>query len=110
MEIGTIIRSRRAARGLTQAQVAQALGVTATAVSKWERNASLPEVTLLPALARLLGTDLNDLLAFQQEMTREEVSAFLETLHRTAGEGAWPLPSPWRRSSGSSSPGAACWR
>ena len=87
MEIGSIIRSRRAARGLTQAQVAQALGVTATAVSKWERNASLPEITLLPALARLLGTDLNDLLAFQQEMTREEVSAFLETLHRTAGEG-----------------------
>ena len=87
MEIGSIIRSRRAARGFTQAQVAQALGVTATAVSKWERNTSLPEVTLLPALARLLGTDLNDLLAFQQEMTREEVSAFLETLHRTAGEG-----------------------
>ena len=87
MEIGSIIRSRRAARGLTQEQVAQALGVTATAVSKWERNASLPEITLLPALARLLGTDLNDLLAFQQEMTREEVSAFLETLHRTAGEG-----------------------
>ena len=87
MEIGSIIRSRRAARGLTQEQVAQALGITATAVSKWERNASLPEITLLPALARLLGTDLNDLLAFQQEMTREEVSAFLETLHRTAGEG-----------------------
>ena len=87
MEIGSIIRSRRAAQGLTQEQVAQALGVTATAVSKWERNTSLPEVTLLPALARLLGTDLNDLLAFQQEMTREEVSAFLDTLHRTAGEG-----------------------
>ena len=97
MEIGSIIRSRRAARGFTQEQVAQALGVTATAVSKWERNASLPEITLLPALARLLGTDLNDLLAFQQEMTRAE-------------RGAWPLPSPWQRSSGSSSPGAACWR
>ena len=68
MEIGSIIRSRRAARGLTQAQVAQALGVTATAVSKWERNTSLPEITLLPALARLLGTDLNGLLSFQQEM------------------------------------------
>ena len=51
MEIGSIIRSRRAAQGLTQEQVAQALGVTATAVSKWERNTSLPEITLLPALA-----------------------------------------------------------
>ena len=107
---GAFLAVLRKEKGLTQRALAERLYVSDKAVSKWERNASLPEVTLLPALARLLGTDLNDLLAFQQEMTREEVSAFLETLHRTAGEGAWPLPSPWRRSSGSSSPGAACWR
>lgn len=84
MEIGTMIRTRRTAQGLTQEQVAAALGVTATAVSKWERDVSLPEITLLPALARLLGTDLNGLLAFQQEMTREEVARFLEQLHQAA--------------------------
>ena len=48
--------------------MATALGVSAPAVSKWERGESFPEITLLPALARLLGTDLNGLLSFQQEM------------------------------------------
>ena len=51
-------------KGLTQEQVATALGVSAPAVSKWERGESFPEIPLLPALARLLGTDLNGLLSF----------------------------------------------
>ena len=68
MEIGSVIREKRTAQGLTQEQVATALGVSAPAVSKWERGESFPEITLLPALARLLGTDLNGLLSFQQEM------------------------------------------
>ena len=56
MEIGSVIREKRTAQGLTQEQVATALGVSAPAVSKWERGESFPEITLLPALARLLGT------------------------------------------------------
>ncbi|MFQ8983728.1 MAG: helix-turn-helix domain-containing protein [Evtepia sp.] len=109
MEIGTIIRSRRAARGLTQAQVAQALGVTATAVSKWERNASLPEITLLPALARLLGTGLNDLLAFQQEMTRRRCPPSWKPSTAPLERGmaaAFALAKEQRKQF----PGAACWR
>ena len=69
MEIGSVIREKRTAQGLTQEQVATALGVSAPAVSKWERGESFPEITLLPALARLLGTDLNGLLSFQQELS-----------------------------------------
>ena len=84
MPIETTIRQLRQARGLTQEQVARALGVSAPAVSKWETGASLPEITLLPALARLLGTDLNELLSFQKEMSREEVAAFLNQLAETA--------------------------
>ena len=48
---------------------------------------SFPEITLLPALARLLGTDLNGLLSFQQEMGREEIAAFLGRLVQAAEEG-----------------------
>ncbi|MFQ9412486.1 MAG: hypothetical protein ACLR1T_17655 [Evtepia gabavorous] len=48
---------------------------------------SFPEITLLPALARLLGTDLNGLLSFQQEMGREEIAAFLGRLVQVAEEG-----------------------
>lgn len=84
MEIGSVIREKRTAQGLTQEQVATALGVSAPAVSKWERGESFPEITLLPALARLLGTDLNGLLSFQQEMGREEIAAFLGRLVQAA--------------------------
>ena len=87
MEIGSVIREKRTAQGLTQEQVATALGVSAPAVSNWERGESFPEITLLPALARLLGTDLNGLLSFQQEMGREEIAAFLGRLVQVAEEG-----------------------
>ena len=80
MEIGHIIREKRRAKGLTQEQVAAALGVSAPAVSKWEGNLSFPDITLLPRLARLLGTDLNGLMAFQEELSRQEVGEFLNRL------------------------------
>ena len=89
MEIGSVIREKRTAQGLTQEQVATALGVSAPAVSKWERGESFPEITLLPALARLLGTDLNGLLSFQQEMGREgsaEEREWIQALYRQAAE------------------------
>ena len=41
MEIGSVIREKRTAQGLTQEQVAQALGVSGPAVNKWERGVSL---------------------------------------------------------------------
>ena len=68
MRINEIIREKRREQGLTQEQAAHRLGVTASAVNKWERGASLPDITLLPALARLLGVDLNTLLDFSEEL------------------------------------------
>lgn len=80
MKINEIIRQRRTALGLTQEQVANALGVTAPAVHKWEKGASYPDITLLPALARLLDTDLNTLLSFQADLSEREIALFLNEL------------------------------
>ena len=74
MSIGEMIREKRKAAGLTQEQVANRLGVSAPAVNKWEKGNSYPDVTLLPALARLLGTDLNTLMCFEQTLTEKEIS------------------------------------
>lgn len=91
MEAHTIpptIRRLRLAQGLTQEEVARALGVSATAVSKWERGATLPDLALLAPLARLLGTDLNELMAFDRVMDRQALSDFLTKLSTTlAGQG-----------------------
>ncbi len=86
MKINEVIRQRRLALGLTQEQVAAALGVSTPAVNKWERAVSYPDITLLPALARLLHTDLNTLLSFQEELTREEAGDFINRLTTVAAE------------------------
>lgn len=63
-----------------QRQMAGYLGVTAPAVHKWEKGTSYPDITLLPALARLLDTDLNTLLSFKEELSDQEIAMFLNHL------------------------------
>ncbi len=80
MNIGEKIRTYRKAAGLTQEQVAGYLGVSAPAVHKWEKGSSCPDISLLPALARLLKTDLNELFSFREELTEWEINAFVRQL------------------------------
>lgn len=77
MKMHEIIKERRLALNFTQEQVAIYLGVTTPAVNKWEKGISYPDISLLPALARLLDTDLNTLLSFQDDLTDKEVAIFL---------------------------------
>ena len=81
MRIHEIITQKRLELKMTQEQVAERLGVSAPAVNKWERAISYPDITLLPPLARLLGVDLNTLLSFQEELTKEEVDQFVGELY-----------------------------
>lgn len=74
MQIGEIIRKYRKEKNLTQEEMASRLGVTASAVNKWEKGNSLPDITLLAPIARLLGVSLDTLLSYQAELTKEEIS------------------------------------
>lgn len=80
MKINETIRIRRKEQGMTQEQVAVGLGVSTSAVHKWEKGTSYPDITLLPALARLLRVDLNTLLSFQDDLTPEEIGRFCEEI------------------------------
>lgn len=60
--IGTLIAALRRANGLTQKQLADRLGVSDKAVSRWERDESLPDVTLLPVIADLFHITVDELL------------------------------------------------
>lgn len=62
-KIGGLIRALRTERGLTQLRLAEQLGVSDKAVSKWERGLGCPDVSLLPALSALLGVPLEELLS-----------------------------------------------
>ena len=61
--LGENIASLRRATGLTQELLADRLGVTSQAVSKWERQLSCPDVSLLPAMAEVFGVGIDELFA-----------------------------------------------
>ncbi len=60
--LGSVIADRRKEKKMTQLELAQKLGVTDKAVSKWERDLSCPDIGTLPALARELDLSLDELL------------------------------------------------
>ncbi len=97
MKISEIIRERRLAKNFTQEQMARYLGVTAPAVNKWEKGATYPDITLLPALARLLDTDLNTLLSFQDDLTEREIGSFITQLAEGLEENGFQKTYEWAK-------------
>ena len=60
------IKRLRRARGLTQRALADALGVTFQAVSKWENGRAAPDIFVLPGMASILGCQIDDLFRREQ--------------------------------------------
>lgn len=60
--LGEVLKRHRLNCGMTQEFVAEALGVSRQAVSKWESGASAPSTTNLLAIAKLFGVNAEDLL------------------------------------------------
>lgn len=75
MSLGKVIRKYRKIGNLTQEEMARRLGVTASAVNKWENEASCPDITLLAPIARLLNISTDTLLSFREALTAEEIGA-----------------------------------
>ena len=63
IKIGRFIAERRKIKNLTQAQLAEKLGITDRAVSKWENGRSLPDSSIMLELCELLEITVNDLLS-----------------------------------------------
>lgn len=77
MELGNQIKSLRLSKGLTQEALAEQLGVTAQAVSKWERNAALPDIGMLPQLSVLFGVTIDQLFAIPDEDRMDRIQNML---------------------------------
>lgn len=60
--LGQMIASLRKERGMTQLELAEKMGVTDKAVSKWERDLSCPDIYALPRLAELFGVSVDELV------------------------------------------------
>ena len=70
-KIGEIIEKKRKEKNLTQKELANALGVSNTAVSKWENGNNLPDISMLEPLSRILDLDLLELISTQNELNED---------------------------------------
>lgn len=87
LKIGSKIMEMRKRKGMTQEQLADTLGVSAPAVSKWETDSSYPDITLLCPLARALDTDVDTLLAFEENLTEERLGECMVGITALGREG-----------------------
>ena len=63
MTLGEKLSEKRRSKNMTQDDVAEKLGLTPQAVSKWENDASCPDISLLPTIASLYDTTIDELLS-----------------------------------------------
>ena len=71
---GTTIKELREKRKLTQAELAEKIGVSSKTVSKWETAKGLPDISLLQTLAKALGISVIELMNGEQ-ITNQNISA-----------------------------------
>ena len=67
MFIGKNILRYRKEKGLTQEKLGELLGVSPQAVSKWERDQTMPDSFLLPRLADIFGCSIDDLFSYHSK-------------------------------------------
>ena len=76
---GTTIKSIREAKGITQTQLAEMIGVTGKAVSKWETGRGLPDISLLQPLATALDTSVMALMTGELVTNQNRSANMLRT-------------------------------
>ncbi|MBP7174650.1 MAG: helix-turn-helix transcriptional regulator [Thermoclostridium sp.] len=81
MILNETIKAYRKEMRMTQEQLAEAMGVTIGAVSKWESGLSNPDIMLLPKLAKLFGISLDVLFSFQlMDHSADDLAEEIKTL------------------------------
>lgn len=88
LNIAETLRSLRRDMGVTQEELANAIGVTAQAVSKWERGEGYPDITLLPDIAAYFRVTLDTLCGIDEQKTQRKIHDILyETENANYTEG-----------------------
>lgn len=76
--IGNKIKQLRLKIGLSQTQLAEKLGLSNQAVSKWETNFSQPDISLLPEIASIFGISIDELFDYRSQTFYEKIHNSLE--------------------------------
>lgn len=84
---GNLVTQLRKAKGMTQADLAEKMGITDKAVSKWERDLSYPDIASIPHLAEILGVTVDELLTVQnvKKENNKSIDAIISLILRAIG-------------------------
>lgn len=78
MKLGEKIKTLRKQKNISQEVLAQYLGVTFQAVSKWENGTTMPDVATIPAIASFFGVSTDELFDFNLYETQKQVEAIVD--------------------------------
>lgn len=85
--IGENIKRLRRTKDITQEQLADILGITSAAVSKWERGDTYPDISLLPVLSRFFDVSLDELMGCDKQKAEEEINQSITQYHQFRANG-----------------------
>lgn len=80
LNIGKCIIEKRKAKGITQEQLADYIGVSKASVSKWESGVSFPDILLLPELATYFNISVDELLGYSPQLRKEDIKKIYNEL------------------------------
>lgn len=80
LKLGDNLLKFRHKNGLTQEEIASFIGVTKGSVSKWENKQSMPDITLLPALAALFDVTVDELLGYEAQLSKKQIEKIYANL------------------------------
>lgn len=78
LNLGSVIKRLRAEHSVKQEELAEYLGISFQAVSKWETGTTLPDITLLPKLAAFFGVRIDELFSINHEDELERIDIMLQ--------------------------------
>ena len=85
--LGMMISSLRKEKGMTQLELAEKMGVTDKAVSKWERDLSFPDINSIPKLAEVFGVSVDELMQVKTDTKENKTQNKIEEIVNTALKG-----------------------
>ena len=76
--IGDIIKELRKQRKITQTELAEKIGVTAQAISRWERSVGYPDITQLVPLAKAFGVTTDEILCKDLGSEESKIKEYID--------------------------------
>ena len=87
INLGRVLIENRRKRGITQEELAEYIGVSKAAVSKWEIGMTYPDISLLPRLASYFNISIDELMGYKPQMDTADIRKWYSRLAREFAEG-----------------------